>query len=97
METRKNYNLIRINSFLSNKENNLMIGIINENEVRLISICPMCGASVVIKVSMSLLMVIIRAILYDGINANTLPFLSPEEREMLVSGICESCFDKLYK
>lgn len=97
METRKNYNLIRINSFLSNKENNLMIGIINENEVRLISICPMCGASVVIKVSMSLLMVIIRAILYDGINANTLPFLSPEEREMLISGICESCFDKLYK
>ncbi len=93
----KNYILTRITDISSNKENNLLIHIFNENEVRLISICPMCGASVVIKVSMNLLMVILRAIMYDGININTLPFLSPEERETLSSGICESCFDKLYK
>lgn len=93
----KNYILTRITDISSNKENNLLIHIFNENEVRLISICPMCGASVVIKVSMNLLMVILRAIMYDGININTLLFLSPEERETLISGICESCFDKLYK
>lgn len=97
MEVKKNYILTKITNIPNNKENNLLIHIFNENEVRLISICPMCGASVVIKVSMNLLMVIIRAILYDGINTNTLPFLSPEERETLISGVCESCFDKLYK
>lgn len=77
------------------KETNILIQTL-QNNVRIVSICPMCGASVVINLSKDKFLQVIKVILFDNISPKSLPFLSPEEREVLISGICESCFDKLF-
>lgn len=77
------------------KENNILIQTIT-NEVRIISICPMCGASVVINLSKDKFLQLIEIVMFNNISSKTLPFLSPAEREVLISGICESCFDKIF-
>ena len=93
----KNFVLTKAENIeLSQRETSLLLRVSN-NGVRIISICPMCGASVVITVPKEKFMLVIEAIMFSGINDKTLPFLQANERETLNSGICESCFDKLYK
>ena len=65
---------------------------INHKEVTIITVCPFCGHANEIAVN---------AWNYwdwkDGMNVrDAFPYLSAEEREMLISGICPKCWAKTF-
>lgn len=65
---------------------------INYKEVCVVTRCPMCGRGNEIEVN---------EIDYldwdDGMHAqDAFPYLSAEEREMLISGICPICWGKMF-
>lgn len=64
----------------------------NNREVCLVTVCPFCGHVNEIEVN---------EMDYwywdDGISVQeAFPYLSPEEREMLISGICPTCWEKTF-
>ena len=65
---------------------------INHKEVCVVTVCPMCGRANEIEVNEED---------YwdwqDGTLAqDAFPYLSADEREMLISGICPTCWDKMF-
>lgn len=65
---------------------------INNKEVCIITTCPFCGHANEIEVN---------EMDYldwgDGMTVQeAFPYLSPEEREMLISGICPTCWEKTF-
>lgn len=65
---------------------------INYKEVCIITRCPMCGRGNEVEVNEND---------YfdwdDGVNAAVaFPYLSANEREMLISGICPTCWNKMF-
>ena len=65
---------------------------INNKEVCVITRCPICGHANEVEVN---------EMDYldwgDGMTAQeAFPYLSPEEREMLISGICPTCWEKTF-
>ena len=65
---------------------------INYKEVTVITSCPFCGHANEVAVNeMDYLD------WQDGTLAqNAFPYLSPDEREALISGICPDCWDKMF-
>lgn len=64
----------------------------NLKDMTLIAVCPFCGAETEIAVSAS-----------DYLNwkngelvQNAFPYLSADEREALISGICSTCWDDMF-
>jgi hypothetical protein len=65
---------------------------INYKEVCVITACPFCGHAHEVEVN---------EVDYwdwqDGeLAQNAFPYLSADEREMLISGICPTCWDKMF-
>ena len=65
---------------------------INHKEVCVVTRCPFCGCGNEVEVN---------EIDYldwsDGMKAqDAFPYLSANEREMLISGICPTCWDKMF-
>ena len=64
---------------------------INYKEVCVVTRCPLCGRGNEVEVN--------EADYWDwddGVNAAVaFPYLSPNEREMLISGICPKCWDNM--
>lgn len=64
----------------------------NDNETLIIADCPMCGTES---------RVVIPTHAYELWQAgchiqNVAPELKPEQREVLISGICPKCWDKMF-
>jgi hypothetical protein len=65
---------------------------INYKEVCVVTRCPFCGRGNEINVNESDYWA-----WEDGeLVQNAFPYLSADEREMLVSGICPTCWDKMF-
>ena len=65
---------------------------INYKEICVVTICPFCGHAHEVEVN---------EMDYwdwqDGeLAQNAFPYLSADEREMLISGICPTCWDKMF-
>ena len=65
---------------------------INHKEVSIVTRCPLCGKANFIEVNEED---------YwdwdDGVHVQVaFPYLPAEEREMLVSGICPTCWEKMF-
>ena len=62
------------------------------NEIELGSVCPSCKTLVKVKVKY------VDYVKYcDGALAQVaFPYLQPAEREVLISGICPKCWDKMF-
>ena len=65
----------------------------NKKEVIVVTVCPMCGHANEIAVN--------EEDYYDwsfdgALVQDAFPYLSADEREMLISGICPKCWDKLF-
>ena len=65
---------------------------INYKEITVVTACPFCGCANEVEVNESD---------YwdwqDGELAQVaFPYLNPDEREMLVSGICPACWDEMF-
>ena len=56
--------------------------------------CPLCGKTTKLTLTHSQFDVIKNCNL---INSNTVPFLTATQREFLISGICDYCWDELFK
>ena len=65
---------------------------INYKEVCVVTACPFCGHAHEVEVNeMDYLD------WQDGeLAQNAFPYLSADEREMLISGICPTCWDKMF-
>ena len=65
---------------------------INHKEVTIITACPFCGHANEIEVN--------EADYWDWQDGelvqNAFPYLSADEREMLISGICPTCWEKTF-
>ena len=65
---------------------------INYKEVCIVTRCPFCGHANVIEVN--------EADYWDWqdgeLAQNAFPYLSANEREMLISGICPKCWEKTF-
>lgn len=64
----------------------------NDNTVVVIADCPICGVENRVELKSSQ---------YDAWQAgayiqNAAPNLTPEQREILISGICPKCWDKMW-
>ena len=68
-----------------------MFNMINET-TKLETRCPFCGKTAIITVATS------DFIAWQGgmLIQNAFPYLSDNERESLISGICPSCWDKMF-
>lgn len=64
----------------------------NLKDMTVVAVCPFCGTETEIAVSAS--------DYFDWMNGelvqNAFPYLSANEREAFVSGICSSCWDKMF-
>ena len=65
---------------------------INHKEVEVVTVCPICGGANYIAVNeMDYLD------WQDGMLAqDAFPYLNADEREMLISGICPSCWSRMF-
>lgn len=65
---------------------------VNNKEVTIITACPFCGRANEIEVN--------EADYWDWQDGelvqNAFPYLSADEREMLISGICPTCWEKTF-
>ena len=55
--------------------------------------CPICGQTHTVKVNSS---DYARFLKRDGLVQDCFPYLKPEEREMLITGICPDCWNKMF-
>ena len=66
---------------------------INHKEVTIITTCPFCGRANEVAVN--------EEDYWDwddgALVQNAFPYLSADEREMLISGICPKCWDKMFE
>lgn len=60
--------------------------------INLIVTCPFCGKESVVSVFAS----DYYAWLRSGLVQDAFPYLSAEERELLISGICPECWEKTF-
>lgn len=64
----------------------------NFKEIRLVNTCPFCGKSVSVWVN--------EVDYYDWqdgeLAQNAFPYLTAEQREVLISGICPTCWDGMF-
>jgi hypothetical protein len=59
----------------------------------IITQCPFCGVAHIVTIRSADDYITWR---YDGVSAqDAFPYLNAEERELLISGICSDCWDKL--
>lgn len=56
------------------------------------TVCPLCGKETIIEVEESAW----EQYEAGDLAQNCFPDLSPDKREMLISGICPECFDKAF-
>lgn len=64
---------------------------INRKEIQLVNVCPFCGKSSRVWVNE-----IDYAQWKNGTLAqDAFPYLSPDEREILISGVCSSCWSMI--
>jgi ssDNA-binding Zn-finger/Zn-ribbon topoisomerase 1 len=82
--------IINLSKERERKENKKMKT--NLKDLTLTAICPICGAETEIAVSFTDYLEWMEGELVQ----NAFPYLSAEERESLVSGICPSCWDKMF-
>ena len=65
----------------------------NTKDMIILTHCPICGKENEIEVNME--------DYFDWQNGklvqNAFPYLSADEREMLISGICPKCWDKMFQ
>lgn len=65
---------------------------VNNKEVTIITACPFCGHANEVEVN--------EADYWDGQDGElaqiAFPYLSANEREMLISGICPTCWEKTF-
>ena len=65
---------------------------INNKEVTILTVCPFCGHANEVAVN--------EADYWDWQDGelvqNAFPYLSADEREMLISGICPTCWEKTF-
>jgi len=65
----------------------------NKKEVTVVTVCPMCGHANEVAVNEEDYF----NWSFDGaLVQDAFPYLSADEREMLISGICPKCWDKLF-
>lgn len=65
----------------------------NKKEVIVVTVCPMCGHANEIAVNEE----DYYDWSFDGVLVqDAFPYLSADEREMLISGICPKCWNKLF-
>lgn len=65
---------------------------VNSKEISILTQCPFCGKSHNVEVNL-----IDLCDWQDGLNiADAFPYLPASEREMLISGICPKCWDKMF-
>lgn len=55
--------------------------------------CPMCGKTHKLKVHADDYKRFIRR---EGLAQECFPYIKPEDREMLISGICPECWNKMF-
>lgn len=64
----------------------------NKKEYFILTVCPMCGQDHEIGVN--------EMDFWDWqdgeLAQNAFPYLTPNEREMLISGICPDCWDRIF-
>lgn len=66
---------------------------INHKEVNILTVCPICGHAHEIAVNEEDYF----AWSFDGVYAqDAFPYLSANEREMLISGVCPECWEKTF-
>lgn len=66
---------------------------INYKEVTIVTECPICHHANEVMVNEEDYL----AWAFDGeLVQNAFPYLSADEREMLISGICPTCWDKMF-
>ena len=64
----------------------------NMKDMSIITICPFCGTEITIKVSTSDYLEYL-----DGTPVqNAFPYLSANEREAFISGICSKCWKNIF-
>ena len=64
-----------------------------EKFIQLVGKCPYCDTSWTLKVSKDAF----NKFKYEGVHVqDAFPDMSPDERELLVSGICNTCWDKIF-
>jgi hypothetical protein len=63
-----------------------------DNIIVIATSCPICGAEHFVKVPEEAY----EAWQNGALIQNAFPFLSAEEREWLISGICSECFDRMF-
>lgn len=64
----------------------------NMKDMSIITVCPLCGAEFTIKVSTSDYIEWLEGTLVQ----DAFPYLSADEREALVSGICSKCWENMF-
>jgi len=65
----------------------------NRKDYGIVTRCPFCGCSNVVSVNET------DYYYWDGsgeLVQNAFPYLSADERELLISGICPTCWDNLF-
>ncbi len=64
----------------------------NMKNMSILTICPFCGTEATIKVSASDYLEYLEGTLVQ----NAFPYLSADEREALISGICSKCWENTF-
>lgn len=64
----------------------------NMKDMSIITVCPLCGTEFTIKVSTSDYLEYLDGTLVQ----DAFPYLSADEREALVSGICSKCWENMF-
>lgn len=64
----------------------------NRRECEIVTVCPICGEEHLIPANLE----DFHAWDEGALVQDTFPYLSADEREMLISGICPECWDKLF-
>lgn len=65
----------------------------NKKEITVVTVCPMCGHANEVAVNEADYF----DWSFDGVLVqDAFPYLSADEREMLISGICPKCWNKLF-
>ena len=65
---------------------------INEDDVTIKTICPICGHTSQVTIPAEDYL----KWQFGELIQNAMPYLSPESREFLISGMCRDCQDKIF-
>lgn len=70
----------------------MIVKMVSENEVSITTACPFCGKVTVLVVPADDFM----AWQNGSLVQNVFPYLSAEDREVLISGMCIDCQDSIF-